>query len=78
MMQEKDYKWFIENYKLLFEKYGCVYLAIKNEKVIGIYHSYGEGVKTTQETEELGTFIVQLCNGSEAAYTNYISSMNFA
>jgi hypothetical protein len=76
-MQKKDYAWFLNNYSDLFSKYGSVYLAIKNESVIGIYNSYAEGVKETSKTESLGSFIVQKCDGSEAAYTNYISSMNF-
>lgn len=76
-MQKKDYTWFLTNYSELFSKYGSSYLAIKNENVIGIYNSYAEGVKETLKTEQIGTFIVQKCDGSETAYTNYISSMNF-
>ena len=76
-MQKKDFTWFLENYSELFSKYGSAYLAIKNEKVIGIYGSYAEGVNETLKTEPIGSFIVQKCDGSETAYTNYISSMNF-
>lgn len=76
-MQEKDYYWFLENYESLYKEYGCAYLAIKNSKVLGAYKSYADGVRSTQATEELGSFIVQLCNGDESAYTNIITSMNF-
>lgn len=76
-MQKRDYAWFLENYSDLFGKYGSAYLVIKNETVIGTYSSYAEGVKETSKTEPLGSFIVQKCDGSESAYTNYISSMNF-
>ena len=75
-MQEKDYKWFLDNYDNLFEDYGHKYLAIKNQTVLGAYSSYADAVRTTARTEELGTFIVQLCNGNETAYTNYISSLD--
>ena len=75
-MQEKDYKWFLDNYDNLFEEYGHKYLAIKNQTVLGAYSSYADAVRTTARTEELGTFIVQLCNGNETAYTNYISSLD--
>lgn len=74
MMQDRDFQWFLEHYDELYEKYGRAYLAIKNSKVLGAYPTYAEGVRATEKTEELGTFIVQLCDGTEAAYTNYILS----
>jgi len=77
-IQSSDFQWFLKNYADLFEKYGNTYLAIKNNAVIGTYNSYAEAVKSTSSREELGTFIVQECNGDESAYTNYILSMNFA
>lgn len=76
-MQDKDYQWFIDHYLELYKKYGSAYLVIKDQKVLGAYSSYAEGVMETAKSEELGTFIVQLCNGLESAYTNYISSVNF-
>ena len=75
--QDKDYQWFQEHYNDLFSKYGNSFLAIKGEEVIGVYQSFAEGVCATQKTEELGSFIVQQCNGNESGYTNYIASMNF-
>ena len=76
-MQEKDFEWFLENYINLFEDYGNSFLAIKNEQVLGAYSSFHEAVEATQKTEELGTFIIQECNGNESAYTVQIASMNF-
>ena len=76
--QDKDYKWFLDHYDELYKKYGTSYIAIKEKTVLGTYSSYQEAVDKTKETEQLGSFIVQLCNGDESAYTNYISSMNFA
>ena len=73
-MQDKDFRWFLDNYDGLYKKYGHAYLAIKNGKVLGTYETYAEGVRTTEKSEEPGTFIVQLCDGTEAAYTNYILS----
>ena len=55
----------------MYKKYGTGYLAIKNKKVLGVYKTYAEGVKNTLKTEEMGSFIIQLCNGSESAYTNF-------
>ena len=76
-MQNKDYNWFLENYSELFKKYGNVYLAIKDQTVLGSYSSYGDGLRDTLKKEEIGTFIIQRCCADESAYTNYISSMNF-
>lgn len=75
-MQDNDYKWFLANYDRLFQEYGTAFLAIKNEKVLGSYKSYADGVRETAKTEELGTFIVQLCNGDDSGYTNYIASID--
>ena len=76
-MQERDFNWFLLNYNEFFKKYGHSFLVIKNESVLGSYNSFKEAVDTTSLTEELGSFIVQECNGDESAYTVHISSMNF-
>lgn len=76
-MLENDYKWFLRNYDELYNKYGHTFLAIKDERVIGSYDSFAHAVRDTARENDLGTFIVQECNGSKSAYTNYIASMNF-
>lgn len=75
-MQEKDYQWFLDNYDRLYKQYGQKYLAIKNKMIIGVYSSYADAVNNTKQTEELGSFIVQYCNGDDTAYTNRIYSLN--
>ena len=75
LLQETDYRWFLEKYKQLFEKYGVTYLAIKEQKVLGSYSSYAEALEETEKNEPIGSFIVQYCNGNETGYTNYIASM---
>lgn len=75
-MQE-DYKWFLEQYSVLYEKYGEAYLAIKNKKVLGVCNTYADGVRATSRNEELGTFIIQKYGKDESSHTNYIASMNF-
>lgn len=75
--QDKDFEWFLRNYSELFKQYGKKYLVIKNATVLGTYDTPGEAVRKTSQTEELGTFIVQFCNGDESGYTNHITSMNF-
>jgi len=76
-MQDKDFIWFKENYMNLFQQYGQSYLAIKNKTVLGSYNSYADAVNDITKNHEIGSFIIQYCNGDESAYTNYISSFNF-
>ena len=76
-MQDKDFNWFLSHYNDFFMKYGPSFLVVKNESILGSYKTFKEAVQTTALTEELGTFIVQECNGDESAYTVQIASMNF-
>lgn len=76
-MQSTDYEWFVEHCSELFNQFGNAYVVIKNKCVLGAYPTYADGVNTTLKSEQIGSFIVQLCGKDESAYTNYISSMNF-
>ena len=75
-MQDNDFKWFLDNYEDLYNKYGNTFLAIKNGNVLGTYNTYADGVRETAKKEELGTFIVQRCDGTKDKNMNYIASMN--
>lgn len=70
----EDFGWFVDNYNSIFTQYGHKQIVVKDKKVIGVYDSIKEAIEKTCLTEEMGTFIVQECDGSESAYTNYISS----
>lgn len=72
-----DYEWFEEHYKDFQNKYGDAFIAIKNKQVLGVYETYGQGVRETQKTEELGTFLVQECKKDSLAHC-WIASMNFS
>ena len=71
-MRDEDFKWFLKEYDNLFEKYGHKFLAIKNKVILGVYNEFSEAIRTTAETHELGTFIVQECDGTPSAYTTSI------
>lgn len=73
-----DFVWFEENYRELQEQYGDSFLAIKNRNVIGVYDSYAAGVRETQKTEPIGTFIIQQCMRRGDMCECRIASMNFA
>lgn len=70
----EDFKWFLDNYDSIFHKFGHKQIVIKNKQIIGVYDNVKDAIDTTCLSEEMGTFIVQECNGNESGYTNYISS----
>ena len=74
----EDFEWFKENYTEFQRIYGNAFIAIKNKQVLGVYKNYAEGVRTTSQTEEMGTFIIQECNQQYKAYQCSIASMNFS
>ncbi len=76
-MQDADYKWYEENCKELYERYGDSYIAIKDRTVLGSYATYAEAVRHTSQKYELGSFIVQKCADSVEANTVYIASAHF-
>lgn len=72
--RNNDFKWFIDNYKKLYEKYGRKILVIQKKKIIGVFDDKNTAIDTIAQKHELGSFIVQECNGNESGYTNYITS----
>lgn len=72
--RKKDFDFFLSNYDDFYEKYGNCYIAIRFEKVLGIFQSTQDAINTLSNQYELGDYIVQKCNGNESGYTNYISS----
>lgn len=73
-MQNSDFIWFVDHYTELCEKYGVCYLSISNKTVLGCYQNLRDAIDETSKTVPLGQFIVQLCNGDESGYTNYVAS----
>lgn len=77
-MRDLDFHWFLDNYQDLYQQYGKSYLLIKDQQVVSPFDSFRVAVDEGAKRFGMGSFIVQYCNGDESAYTNYISSMNFA
>lgn len=75
-MQSRDFKWFLDNFKKLYQEYGNKVVAIKSEAVIGIYDSITVAIRETSKQETPGTFIVQELGADSSAYTSYIASIN--
>lgn len=70
----EDFNWFLDNYDDLYREHGVCHIVIQNKHVLGIYNNFGNAIRETEKTIEPGAFIVQLCNGDESGYTNYIAS----
>lgn len=75
---DSDFDWFVAHYSELYEQYGKCFLLISEQRVLGKYADYKSAVRDGVLKRGYGSFIVQECNGSDLAYTNYISSMCFA
>lgn len=71
----ENFRWFLEHYDELYQRYGECYIVIKDCKVIGTYSDIGEAVRTTDLTEKPGTYNVQYCNGDESGYTESVTSV---
>ena len=59
---KKNYIWFEENLLELVKYYEDKHVVIKNEKLLAAYDSFDEAFNETIKTEDLGTFIIQLCS----------------
>lgn len=70
--RKKDFDYFVKNYQKLYRQYGHTFLAIKNEEIIGSYNSIPDAISQLSPTYELGTYIIQECNGDDSAYRTTI------
>lgn len=73
-MLEKEFEYFKKHQVELVKQYEGKFIVIKNEKVIGVYETEIEAYQKTQETEELGTFLIQRCIPGKEVYTQTFHS----
>jgi Family of unknown function (DUF5678) len=59
---ENEFQYFVANQNDLFKHFPGQYLAIKDQKVIGVYDNKIDAYLETQEEHELGSFLVQFCS----------------
>ena len=64
-MLEKEYQYFQDNRDSLVEKYSGRFIVIVGNKVEGGYDSFEEAFYKSQETNELGGFLIQECSNNE-------------
>ena len=78
-MQTKDYEYFAKNMSSFYKKYGQKFLALKGQKVIGVYDSFGVAFRETTKKEKLGTFLIQECFKNEKeSVLHFQSNVSFA
>lgn len=66
---EKEFNYYLKNQDELVKKYNGKFIAIKDNKVIGVYDAELDAIKKTSEDHELGTFLIQKCEQGDASYT---------
>lgn len=74
-MLTKEFNFFTDNHKQLFEKYPNEYLIIQGDKVL--YHSDTLNTSLTWAVNnglKEGEFMLQLCSAGEKAYTHTFHS----
>jgi hypothetical protein len=59
---EKEFKYFVENQVELFKQFPDQYIAIKEEKVIGVFDTEIDAYLETQEKHSVDSFLVQFCS----------------
>lgn len=72
--RKNDFEYFLKHYDEFYKKYGNCCIAIRFQKILGIYKSIEECINILSNRYDLGEYIIQDCNGDESGYTNYISS----
>lgn len=66
--KQKDFKFFVENYKKFYSEYGHKFIAIKNQQVLGVFDSPSEAIVKLSGQYQVGTYCIQECSGDESAY----------
>lgn len=78
-MLEKEFQFYLNNQDRLVKEYNGKYIVVKGEEVLGAYNSEAEAFFETSKQHEAGTFLIQLCQPGDEAYTQtYHSRVAFA
>lgn len=73
-MKAENFNWFIQNYQDLFKKYGEKYLVIRDKSVVDAFDQPKQALEEASRLFSDGDFIIQLCNGDETGYTNFVAN----
>lgn len=70
-MLTQEFNWYKSNQAELVERHNGKVLAIKGEKVIGVFESTIDAYREMVKTHEPGTFLLQRVSPGESAYTQH-------
>ncbi len=68
-MLEQSFKYFLDHQDELVKKYPNKYLVIVGEEVVGVYDSDEQAYFESIEKYAAGSFLIQLCEAGEGAYS---------
>jgi len=68
---EREFQYFVDNQTDLFKQFPYQYLAIKDQKVIGVYDSKIDAYLETEKEHKLDSFLIQFCSLSQETFTPY-------
>lgn len=72
--KKMDFKYFVTHNKVIHNKYGDCYVAIRNKDIIGVFFTEDEAIEVSSLQYGFGNFIVQKCTGNKEGYTQYIDT----
>jgi hypothetical protein len=76
-MLEKEFAYYLDHQTQLVEKYNGKFLVIKGEEVIGVYDAEDTAFFESEKIHEAGSFLIQLCEPGDSAYTQVYHSRVF-
>jgi len=68
-MLEKEFDFYLKNQESLVQKYKGKFLVIQKENVVDVFDTEEEAYLTATEKYEQGSFLIQLCEEGEGAFT---------
>ncbi len=71
---QKEFDFYLAHQAEMVEKYDGKYIVIKNESVVGVYDDEITAVTKSQESHELGTFLVQKVSEGDTEYSQTFHS----
>ncbi len=72
-MLEREFNYFLDNQNELVKKHRGKYVVIVADKVVGEFESDAAAYFETIKKYQLGTFLIQLCEPGDGAYTQIIN-----
>ncbi len=69
---DDDFDFFLDNYDAIYKEYGKCFIAIRNKHILGTFSTVREGVDALAPDYPQGSYILQECDGTPAAYTTSI------